>query len=200
MKLLDYFVFNSNNCIDMTKYKRIAISGVHTAGKICLAKKISHLTFIPYLPEVAREIIEFTSNFDWRKCESISVIRDFEKAIFHTHLCLVKTNDTFVSDRSLVDALVYTIVQNKKFNNALKTLVEEFTSVIEDIGVLYDVILLAKAENCYVDFSKFTELDFAVKELFESREIIELLLKLTRSLFFIEKGRILIFNEGAIVV
>jgi len=200
MKLLDYFSLDPSNCIDMTKYKKIAISGLHGSGKTSLAKKINHLTFTPYLPEVAREIIEFTSNFDWRECKDINIIRDFEKAIFHTHLCLVKTNDVFVSDRSLVDPLVYVMVQNKKFNNALKSLVEEFTSVIENIGVLYDVILLTKAENSYADLSKFTELDFAVKELFESREIIELLLKLTKSLFFIEKGRILIFNEGVIVV
>ena len=200
MRPLDYFSIDPSNSIDMTKYKKIAISGIGSWGKTTLAKRISSLARIPYLPEVAREILDFSGNFDWKKIKNAEVIENFEKAIFHTHLTLVKTNKVFVSDRSIVDPLVYTIVQSEKLGGKLDNLVKQFTDIIEKQGKLYDVILLADANKGYLDFSKLKEIDYKVIDLFKSKDIINLMLKTTGSLFYISRGMNLIFDEGVVVI
>lgn len=197
-----YISVNSKDFIDISGCRKIAISGVHSSGKTTLAKRISQLTLKPYLPEVARELLNCSKDFNWRDSTDSEVISLFEKAIFYSHLFLVKTNRDFVVDRTVIDVFVYTLIQNQKekINSALLDLIDYFKEKIDKIGFLYDVILLMEAENSYASLRDFEEIDLAVVGLFKNEDIRELMLKVSKKVILIKKGNCLIFKEGILKV
>lgn len=197
-----YISVNPKDFIDISGCRKIAISGVHSSGKTTLAKRISQLTLKPYLPEVARELLNCSKDFNWRDSTDSEVISLFEKAIFYSHLFLAKTNRDFVVDRTVVDVFVYTLIQNQKekINSALLDLIDYFKEKIDKIGFLYDVILLMEAENSYASLKDFEEIDLAVVGLFKNEDIRELMLKVSKKVIPIKKGNCLVFKEGILRV
>ncbi len=130
--------------IDLTKFSKIAISGVHGNGKTTLAKKMSEEFGLTYVDEVARSIIEKTEGFDWRSAGSKEVLL-FEWAIFYTHRFYVsfyeKNKKAFVSDRSLIDIMSYSKWHFDRTKNAKFLDIIGACELNLKSGNLYDVIL-----------------------------------------------------------
>lgn len=89
---------------------RIGFCGASSTGKTTTAKLVAHLLGIPFLPSVARGVYEewgLTTEKEER------VLPQHERAQFQ-HMIFVRkywserTVDAFVSDRTLIDHLVYT--------------------------------------------------------------------------------------------
>jgi len=99
--------------LDLTNYKKIAIAGSHNIGKTTLAKRLADTTGLVYIPEVARELLNMSKNWDWRNADEKQILA-FEKAIYHSHLFFISLYGTFISDRSVFDIAAYCLYHDKQ--------------------------------------------------------------------------------------
>ena len=110
---------------------KVYVIGSHSSGKSTLAKFISDRYNLPFLSEVARQILaerevpldNLRSNFD--------MINQYQKEIFFRQIKEEKREESFVSDRSLLDALAYTGQHTSLLNELLNS--NECKDYIENI-------------------------------------------------------------------
>jgi predicted ATPase len=86
---------------------KIYLSGVHGSGKSTLVRFISQQYHLPMISEVARMILSETElQIDSLRCD-IEVVDRYQSQVFHRQLIEEQKHSKFVSDRCLLDCLVY---------------------------------------------------------------------------------------------
>lgn len=86
---------------------KVYFCGAHSVGKSSLCRYVSKKYDLPMLPEVARMVLaEKELNVDSLRAD-IEVVDDYQQSIAIRQVAEEKKYESFVSDRSLLDALAY---------------------------------------------------------------------------------------------
>lgn len=190
--------------IDLSSYKRIAISGCHKIGKTTLCNKIRNYVNTKIVPEFAIDLINLNpSSFDEGQYKEEDTYRQYllECAIIYSHMYAVSIMPSFVSDRSILDALAYTYYFHQKGMIDKNGFIDINTSTkefVDNWNMYYDKILVFNLYNSYAS----TDIS---KELRTFQEIIDTSIKeLSRAylgeLTLINKGDILLFDGIGVMV
>lgn len=178
--------------IDISNFKRLTIVGASGVGKTTLAKRIQNEFNFNYIPEGARELLEFTKNDDWQSYNDYTYLL-FEQSIFYTHLFYLNTiSPPFIADSSILDIIAY--CNYKKENADIKNfmlLIEEMFKY--NMNNIYDCILFYKNGYKNLDeVGKFIEENIS---LLLKRKILKI-----PTYFEINKDDVLIYNTKSIIV
>lgn len=92
--------------------KRIYLSGAHAVGKSTLARYIANKYRLELLPEAARIVLsEMELSIDILRSD-IDILNKYQEAVFNKQLALEANKIKFISDRSLIDAISYSIMHS----------------------------------------------------------------------------------------
>jgi predicted ATPase len=88
---------------------KVYFIGCHGSGKSTLCRYVSDSYNLPMIPEVARMVLsEMELQVDTLRSD-IKTVNAYQSAVFYRQLEEEKKHKTFVSDRSLIDALAYSV-------------------------------------------------------------------------------------------
>lgn len=108
---------------------RIYLSGAHSSGKSTLANYIANKYKLPLLPETARMVLsERELRLDALRSD-LDAVDEYQAAVFHRQLKEEAKQEDFVSDRSLLDVLAYSIQHTRISDQLFKT--DEFRDYVE---------------------------------------------------------------------
>ncbi len=136
----------------LQQYNRIANCGTHGVGKTTLAKHLSGISDHKYIPEVARELLDVKGK-GFTKLGSQDII-DFQSAVFFSHIFMIRGQNCFISDRSIIDHFVYLAYHVKKgiLHPNLLPLYSIISKKIKtELTSMYDLILYYSPEGITLD-------------------------------------------------
>ncbi len=155
---------------------RIGITGAHGLGKTTLAKALAKEFDLYYLPEVAREMLDWSPDKDWRNFSEKQVIH-FEKALceaykFYMEIAL-KMGLSFVTDRTMADIKAYTKWHCKRgvINHSqvdIASILHSFTYIREYTHIIFVV----SSPGCRTD-DVGIEIQNILEDIYSNSSLIE---------------------------
>ena len=103
----------------MSKHLRIYVCGSHSTGKTTLARQVADRTGLPFLNEIARQVIaERELTFEVMRA-NVSLVNDYQEEVFKRQIKHEEQHQSFVSDRCF-DNLAYSARHTEIFQTLMK--------------------------------------------------------------------------------
>lgn len=173
---------------DLSEYNKIAISGTHKVGKtVLLGRLTTEIKQVTHIPEFALELMRITKP---------KAQLEFELAIFYSHLCMIKSTNKFISDRSLFDVAAYAsyMFDTKQIDlDDYQFITELITNELGNVNQYYDVILLYNMYNSYS--KKLTKYQSTIHQKLQN-----LISAYFNNYLVISKGDVLVYNDIQVVI
>jgi len=146
---------------------RIGITGAHGLGKTTLAKALAKEFNLYYLPEVAREMLGWSPDKDWRDFNTYQAIY-FEEALMNAHKfylnSCIRKDIAFVTDRIMLDIKAYAVYHaNRGVIEWDK--ISRFSCPSEYFGLFTHLIFVFDANEDRTDYAGIEIQEFIEKEL-----------------------------------
>jgi nicotinamide riboside kinase len=110
---------------------KIYFSGSHSSGKSTIARYTANKYNLPLLPEIARMVLaEQELQVDALRSD-INAVNDYQSAVFARQIEEEKKHQSFVSDRCLIDAVVYATQHSAIGANLIQS--PEFKTYIDEL-------------------------------------------------------------------